>query len=322
MKRFLLLLLCLCVALPAALADGEASDGWWAVVACPPGSGRLNLRAEMSVEAESLGRFYNGTLVRVVDAEGEWAHVTIGASGLGTISGYMKAMYLDFMLRNVPVELPGITVTQAQGTAIYDRLGSGAAILATLEEGSTVSILGDLPNGYFVEVGGLTGYLPASTLPEGGTTNLPTGENVMYVNNPNSAERLNLRAEASAQAASLGKFYNGTPVVALAVSDGWTKVAVGPLTGWMMTKYLVQGSPMTVGAQVVQTHANVVLLDAPRQQGLTLTGFSAGTIIQLYGDLEDGWHYACWNNRWGFIEESDIERNLNLDLSFENGAAG
>ena len=65
------------------------------------------------------------------------------------------------------------------------------------------------------------------------------------VSNPNPADRLHLRAEPSRDAASLGKYYNGTPVQVLEQKGDWTKVTIfGCAEGWMMTKYLTFGSAM------------------------------------------------------------------------------
>lgn len=68
------------------------------------------------------------------------------------------------------------------------------------------------------------------------------------VNNPDPADRLHLRAEASKSSRSLGKFYNGTPLKVLRQSGSWTKVQLGfgatARTGWMMTKYLAFGADM------------------------------------------------------------------------------
>lgn len=68
------------------------------------------------------------------------------------------------------------------------------------------------------------------------------------VNNPDPADRLHLRAKASKSGASLGKFYNGTPVQVLERKGDWTRVQIGfgssARTGWMMTKYLAFGADM------------------------------------------------------------------------------
>ena len=63
------------------------------------------------------------------------------------------------------------------------------------------------------------------------------------VHNPNPADRLHLRVKPDKSAASLGKFYNRTPVYIIERGKTWTKVRIGNaedgLTGYMMTKYLV-----------------------------------------------------------------------------------
>lgn len=64
------------------------------------------------------------------------------------------------------------------------------------------------------------------------------------VNNPDPKDRLHLRARPDKESASLGKFYNGTPVRVLQRKAGWAEVSVGgngSFTGWMMEKYLAFG---------------------------------------------------------------------------------
>jgi len=62
------------------------------------------------------------------------------------------------------------------------------------------------------------------------------------VYNPNPADRLHLRVSPDKSTASLGKFYNRTPVYILERGKTWTKVRIGSeergLTGYMMTKFL------------------------------------------------------------------------------------
>lgn len=70
-------------------------------------------------------------------------------------------------------------------------------------------------------------------------------------NNPNPADRLHLRTEADRGAASLGKYYNGTPLQVLSRGDEWTKVDVCGATGYMMTKYLAFGEDMAAVAGAV-----------------------------------------------------------------------
>lgn len=59
------------------------------------------------------------------------------------------------------------------------------------------------------------------------------------VNNPNPADRLNLRQSPSTDSASLGKYFNGTIVNVLgAATEGWVHVSVGNTEGYMMERFL------------------------------------------------------------------------------------
>ncbi len=60
-------------------------------------------------------------------------------------------------------------------------------------------------------------------------------------NNPDPADRLNLRQAPKTSAGSLGKYYNGAPVEVLEKGAEWCRVRVGAAEGWMMTKYLAFG---------------------------------------------------------------------------------
>lgn len=64
------------------------------------------------------------------------------------------------------------------------------------------------------------------------------------VNNPDPRDRLHLREAPRADAASLGKFYNGTPVKVLARRGAWAQVALGRLRGWMKAGFLAFGADM------------------------------------------------------------------------------
>lgn len=102
----------------------------------------------------------------------------------------------------------------------------------------------------------LIGSLPGSELFSADLAALPTVDQLAdalnrtgwaKVNNPDPADRLHLRTQPDLAAASLGKFYNGTPVQALEEKGGWCRVQIGTdgrLVGWMMKKYLAFGSAM------------------------------------------------------------------------------
>ena len=73
----------------------EIDQTGWAVVNNPDPADRLHLRAKASKSGRSLGKFYNGTPVRVLERKGDWTRVQIGF-GDSSRTGWMMTKYLAF----------------------------------------------------------------------------------------------------------------------------------------------------------------------------------------------------------------------------------
>lgn len=65
---------------------------------------------------------------------------------------------------------------------------------------------------------------------------------IAVVNNPNSQDRLHLRAQPRADSISKGKYFNGALVFVHHVRNGWAKVRIAEETGYMQAKYLLFGA--------------------------------------------------------------------------------
>lgn len=101
------------------------------------------------------------------------------------------------------------------------------------------------------------------------------------VNNPNPDDRLHLRERDDKNAASFGKFYNGTPVEVLRKHDGWVFVRIpGGFTGWMMEKYLAFG---TNGWAVENAFPRLHSIDEKER----FTVWNAGYVLR--GDPSEAW---------------------------------
>ena len=119
------------------------------------------------------------------------------------------------------------------------------------------------------------------------------------VSNPNPADRLHLRTRPEKGAASLGKFYNRTPVLVLSVEGEWAHVYVGGvrgLEGYMMTKYLAMGreNPQVKCAfetlSIVEGVEAVPLLDAPdRRSGRAVCFLTANQDYLIVGVVGEDW---------------------------------
>ena len=127
--------------------------------------------------------------------------------------------------------------------------------------------------------------------------------NWALVNNPNPADRLNLRAQPDKKSTSLGKYYSGAPVRILENRGEWARVEILGVEGWMMTEYLAIGDAMhTVkfaGPHLMPVESGAVLLDEPGVdyfQKRTETSFPA---MQVIGIVDETW-YHVWFYEEGF----------------------
>ena len=162
MTRIWVIIVALCLAASAvcpALAeelseyDGEADTaGYLAVVANPKLSDRLNLRETPDSKSKSLGRFYSGTPVYVIertpvwDKEGrEWAHVDMLANfeAGADLSGYMLKEYL--MPMNANYEAPQLfhRASASPQTNLLEEPRNGADVVALVGNGE-IYVLGDI----------------------------------------------------------------------------------------------------------------------------------------------------------------------------------
>ena len=68
----------------------------YALVSNPDPADRLHLRTKPDKGASSLGKFYNGTPVRVIDRQKDWSFVQIGRLEGGHLEGWMMNKFLAF----------------------------------------------------------------------------------------------------------------------------------------------------------------------------------------------------------------------------------
>ncbi len=108
------------------------------------------------------------------------------------------------------------------------------------------------------------------------------------VNNPDPADRLNLRAKPSTDAISYGKYYNGTQVQILSgPKNGWFRVRVGTgngvceIDGYMMARYLATGER----AEQVPDARPTVRIVAPDGDAVRIKDFVSGSNV---GKVQDG----------------------------------
>ena len=118
--------------------------------------GQLHLRKAGSTSAKSLGLFYTGTPVTVLNYTRDgWAYVRIGQT-----EGYMDADYLT----STPPTQYGVkrTVRNSRATGLNLRAlpSTGGELLDFAPNYTTLTVLGELSDGWcFVEYNGTLGYM-------------------------------------------------------------------------------------------------------------------------------------------------------------------
>ena len=164
MKRIMLVLMAMWMLCSCAWAGAPESE--WAVVNNPDPEDRLNLRAEPSRASSSLGKYFNGVLVKVLERMGDgWAHVRVGET-----EGYMMTDYLtDSAKMTVVVEpvLPVAIVSNpfADAQGLLEKPDSAdVTLMVTLRNGTEVTVLGLTDQRAHVQYCGVTGYIPLQSL--------------------------------------------------------------------------------------------------------------------------------------------------------------
>lgn len=237
--KILLVLTVMISLIPIAFA-AEPID--WAVVSNPNPADRLNLRKSASSTSESLGRYYNGTHVSILAYSGDFAQVLIGRDN-GDIMGYMQTKYLDTSASKAQVQAVFPSYSHSGKLTVYDSQ-TLQTVRATFNS-PTVWVMGFTDTAWHVLVDDTTGFIKPGDkrLIDRPAGNQAEDLQTAVVNNPNPADRLNLRKEASAASDSLCRYYNGTRVAIVEnVNAEWAKVKIGSLTGYMQRKFLAVGA--------------------------------------------------------------------------------
>lgn len=124
-------------ALPMSLEQAKKAlntDGW-AVVNNPNPADRLHLRVKADKGAKSLGKYYSGTIVKVLDRKGDWTQVEV----LG-VQGWMMTKYLAFGqdMDKVEAAIPQLTVKEGVRALLYTSPREDAAAIREAPAGMEV----------------------------------------------------------------------------------------------------------------------------------------------------------------------------------------
>jgi len=193
--------------------------------------GKLNLRETPSLAAKVLGQFPTGTLVEIIESGDEWHKVEVNGQ-----AGYMMAKFLNSAEGETTAT---VRTNTGIGLNLREEPDADSAILTSVKNGETVTVLQKGSNWCRVSVDGVEGFMSAKYLRFGAQSAQPSTGKVAVVSNPRDTQVLNLRQSASLDAKVLDYYRNGVKVTILKAGDTWHKVQVedGKI-GYMMARYL------------------------------------------------------------------------------------
>lgn len=306
-----------------AIANSETpkiTSGTVVVINNPDPNDRLNLRTEPSQDAPTLGKYYNGTWLEALSDEKDgWVKVRIFE-----LEGYMMAEFLIYpeQLQVGAATVPTVQIQNSSGSGLNLRKAQSmsSSSLGLYKNGSTVRVFGVGETWCHVQTeDGNVGFMLRERLSpllefqkSSSNTSSDTSQPVnssAVVNNPNSIDRLNLRTKPSQSAPTLGKYYSGTTVEVLSSDqNGWTKVRIHTLEGYMMTKYLAFGQDQfSVGyamPSVKIENMNGTGLNLRQQQSSSSTSlglYKNGSTVCVLGVSENWCHVQTEDGQVGFM---------------------
>ena len=149
----------------SALADGTRyPSGTYAVVNNPDPDDCLNLREHPWPEAKSVGKYYNGTLVRLVaeyETSPEWVEVEIGHDR-GSAFGFMMKRYLADASSTAVRSMQPARTAQTELRLLASPIGD-AKLLALLAPGTPYTVLGYRQGYEHVQACGCLGYIASGS---------------------------------------------------------------------------------------------------------------------------------------------------------------
>ena len=310
-------------------------------------SGGLNLRAGANTSSGVIMVLPQGTMLTVT---GEVHDNGMLPVLLGSVAGYVSSDYVyvtDEALATAtpapsaaptpePTAAPTQNTTAGEREATVTAYGglklrrlpdTSAATLTTMPYGSTVTVTGEIVNGFYaVSYEELSGYAGAQYLsfdaggmqPTAEPTKVPEASHPVTgrIGTVTASSGLNLRADSSQYANVLATLGYGVQVTVTGERvSGFYPVRVGTLSGYVSADYISFDSesaataaptatpaPSTGGYRVVVESDNGLNLRAqPSASSDVLYVLPYGMVLSVLGEGENGFLYVQWGGYTGYV---------------------
>ena len=177
-----------------------------------------------------------GTTVAVMNNSSEWYKVIVDGK-----EGYVSGSYLTGTTAT-DFSVGSGKITCSSTVNLRSEANTSSSILASLSNGTAVTITGVSGGWYKVSVNGKSGYVHPDYVQVNGGSSASTGTTASApaaaAGKVSCSSTVNLRAEANTSSNILASLANGTAVTLGAKENGWYKVSVNGKSGYIKADYI------------------------------------------------------------------------------------
>lgn len=264
-------------------------------------------------------------------------------------AAWLSALLLFFSVHGAHAEktvyataspLPGYTLRPAdEARLVFATMSLKGNLVGTLlpgadQQAEVLQVSGDWCYiRFFADDSLRFGYVPVSyfDLAPASPTPAPTPATLTYepgtsawILNWAEGYRLNLRKEPSYSAATLGKYYTGTPLTLTGqVQDGYAQVLLaGTTLGWVDVRFITTDATAFVPELPMLTVKNpgsgANLRTEPSTNASRLGWYADGTVVTVLGVRADGWYHVTVGEETGFISEGLLSGSFPYDYGMDS----
>ena len=230
---------------------------------------RVNFRTGAGTNYSSMGVLDKGTKVTYLSESGNWTKVQYNSK-----TGYICSDYLE---KEQSTSSKTMYVTPDVGLNMRKGAGTNYSVVTKLSKGTAVTVHSTSNGWSKITASGVNGYVSSqylsSTKPSTGSSSsngTTSTTSTMYVT-PDVG--LNVRKGAGTSYAVITKLSKGTAVTVHSTSNGWSKITVSGVNGYVSSQYLSSTKPSTgssnssSSSNSTSSSVNAVLNLAAKQLG-------------------------------------------------------
>ncbi len=201
---------------------------------------RVHFRTGAGTNYSSMGVLDTGVKVTYISESGNWTKVQYNSK-----TGYICSDYLK-KESSTSTTTKTMYVTASAGLNLRKGPSTSYAVIKTLSKGTEVTVISSSNGWNKVNVGGVSGYVSSDYL---SSTKPSTGSSSSNESTSNTTstmyttDRLNLRKGAGTSYSVITTLDKGIAVTVHSSSNGWSKVSVNGMSGYVSSSYLSSTKP-------------------------------------------------------------------------------